>query len=187
MNVDDYPSYDGLGLAQLVHSGEVRAEELLEAAIAQNERLNPHLNVVIRPMYEEARQVVRSDLSHGPFRGVPFLLKDLLSVYAGVPRSAGSRLLVGHTPQYDSELVRRYRAAGLVMMGKTNTPEFGLLPYTEPECFGPTRNPWDLSRIPGGSSGGSAAAVAAGIVPRLVEATVAAPSAFPRRVAGCSG
>ncbi len=161
---DDYERYDALGLAALVRAGEVQPAELLEAAIARIEARNPALNAVIVPMYEQARAALAT-LPDGPLRGVPMLLKDLLATVQGVPTGYGNRLLRHIGATHDSELVRRLRAAGVLLLGKTNTPEFGLTPYTEPETFGPTRNPWDLTRSPGGSSGGSAAAVAAGMVP----------------------
>jgi amidase len=161
----EYNEYDGLGLAELVRTGEVTAGEVVEAAITRIEKLNPQLNAVIHKMYDRARAAVESGLPDGPFTGVPFLLKDLLVSYAGEPLRAGSRFFRDFVPDHDSELVRRYKAAGLVTLGKTNLPEFGLLGVTEPELFGPTNNPWDLTRSPGGSSGGSAAAVAAGMVP----------------------
>ncbi len=161
----EYDRYDGLGLAELIRKGEVSAGEVCEEAVARIERINPALNAVVRPMFELARKSLEQQLPAGPFHGVPFLLKDLLSAYAGVPLTFGSKACRNFVPSYDSELVRRYKAAGVVILGKTNTPEFGLVAYTEPELFGPTRNPWDLSRTPGGSSGGSAAAVASGMVP----------------------
>jgi amidase len=161
----EYDRYDGLGLAELIRKGEVSAGEVCEEAVARIERINPALNAVVRPMFDLARKSLAQPLPAGPFHGVPFLLKDLLSAYAGVPLTFGSKACRNYVPDHDSELVRRYKAAGLVIVGKTNTPEFGLVAYTEPELFGPTRNPWDLSRTPGGSSGGSAAAVAAGMVP----------------------
>jgi amidase len=163
----EYEQYDGLALAQLVRSREVSAAELLEAAIARIEARNPGLNAVVLTMYDRARSTLARGTPDGagPFGGVPFLLKDLLSMYAGVPTSAGNRLLRNIPAREDSEMVRRYKAAGLVIVGKTNTPELGLVPYTESEALGPARNPWDTTRTPGGSSGGSAAAVAARIVP----------------------
>jgi amidase len=163
--ITDYPHYDALGLAALVRDGEVTPAELLDTAIAQVERLNPRLNAVIETMYDRARAAVSAGLPAGPFTGVPFLLKDINIYYAGVPTRAGSRFLRDFVPARDSELVRRYKQAGLVIFGKTNTPELGLTPFTEPELFGATPTPWDLSRTAGGSSGGAAAAVAAGIVP----------------------
>jgi len=161
----DYDKYDGLGLAELVRKREVKPSELVEEAIGRIEKLNPQLNVVIYKMYDLARKVADGDLPDGPFKGVPFLMKDVLMAYAGVPLTNGSRFLKNYIPDHDSELVKRFKAAGMIVLGKTNTPEFGLVPITEPELFGPTSNPWDLTRTPGGSSGGSAAAVAARLVP----------------------
>ena len=157
--------HDGLGLAALVRSGELHPSELVEAVIARIEAVNPRINAVVAPMYDQARAQARAPLPDGPLAGVPFLLKDLLAAAAGAPLRSGSRFYRDHVPDHDSELVRRYRAAGLIATGKTASPEFGVPPYTEPELHGPTRNPWDLSKTPGGSSGGSAAAVAARIVP----------------------
>lgn len=161
----NYLQYDALGLAELVRTKQVKPIELVEAAIEHIEARNPPLNAVINKLYDQARAIAQGPLPTGPFTGVPFLLKDLLSAYAGAPTSFGNHRLRTKPAPYDSELVRRFKAAGLVVVGKTNTPELGLLPVTEPETFGPTRNPWDLTRTPGGSSGGSAAAVAAGMVP----------------------
>jgi len=158
-------SRDATAQAELVRRKEVQPAELVEAAIERIERVNPQLNAVVTPMFDEARRAAREPIPDGPFRGVPFLLKDLLAAYAGVPMSWGSRLLRSYVPMRDSELVRRYKRAGLIVLGKTNTPEFGILPTTEPRLFGATRNPWNKERITGGSSGGSAAAVAAGMVP----------------------
>src|SRR6185369_17508275 len=127
--------------------------------------INPTLNAVITPMYDEARATATAALPDGPFTGVPFLLKDLLAAYAGVRMSSGSQFLRDFTPTHDSELTARHKRAGLVITGKTNTPEYGILPTTEPKLFGPSRNPWNTARNTGGSSGGSAAAVASGMVP----------------------
>ena len=161
----DYGRYDALGLAELVRTGQVSAGELLDEALARTAAINPRINAVIHLMEARARQAIAAGLPEGPFRGVPFLIKDLLAAYAGEPLRCGSRLFREFVPQQDEEITRRYRAAGLVIFGKTNTPELGLTNVTEPELFGPTRNPWHLERTPGGSSGGSAAAVAARIVP----------------------
>jgi amidase len=161
----EYDQYDGLGLAELVKKKEVSAVEICEEAITRIEHVNPALNAVITPMYDQARQAVQATLPDGPFSGVPFLLKDLLGDFAGVAQTMGSRACKNYIPAKDSELVKRYKQAGLVILGKTNTPEFGLMPYTEPELHGPTRNPWNPDHTPGGSSGGSAAAVASGMVP----------------------
>ena len=156
---------DALDQAALVQSGEVTSAELLEAAIARAEALNPQLNSITRPLYAQARAAVSGKLPEGLFTGVPFLLKDIGASFEGVPTSAGSRLFNTQPAAYDSEVTLRLKAAGLVIFGKTNTPEFGSLPTTEPLLTGPTHNPWSLSHSAGGSSGGSAAAVAARIVP----------------------
>lgn len=161
----EYARYDALGLGRLIRSREISPIELVEWVIDAIERLNPSLNAVVCRLDEDARRAARRPLPEGPLAGVPMLLKDLLSPYAGQPFTSGSRLHKGFVPDCDAELVNRYRAAGLIIAGKTNTPEFGIMPVTEPELFGPCHNPWDLNRTPGGSSGGSAAAVAAGIVP----------------------
>ena len=162
---EEFAFMDATEQAELVRCGEVKPLELVEAAIERAELLNPKLNAIVTPMYELARAAAKGSLPDGPFRGVPFLLKDLLAAYAGVRMTSGSRSLREFIPPRDSELVIRLKRAGLVILGKTNTPEFGILPTTEPLLFGATHNPWNLDRSPGGSSGGSAAAVAAGIVP----------------------
>jgi amidase len=161
----EYDRHDALGLAALVRGGEVSAAELLEEAIQRTEAVNPKINAVIFAMYDHARRRARKRLPEGPFTGVPFLLKDILQAYAGFPLSYGSRALREWIPPVDAEVVRRFHRSGVISFGKTNVPEFGLLAVTEPEAFGPTRNPWQLQHTPGGSSGGAAAAVAAGIVP----------------------
>ncbi len=161
----DYDKHDGLGLAELVRRKEVKPSELVEEAINRIENLNPQINAVIHKMYDPAKEAAKGDLPDGAFRGVPFLLKDLVAAYAGVPMRGGSRFYNDFVPDHDSELVKRYKAAGVCILGKTNTPEYGLMPVTEPELFGPSNNPWNLTRTTGGSSGGSAAAVAAGMVP----------------------
>jgi len=161
----DYATYDGLGLAALVRTKHVTPAELVEEAISRIEKVNPQLNAVIYKMYDLARQAAEGDLPDGPFKGVPFLLNDLAVAYAGVPLRSGSRFHRDFVPDHDCEMVRRYKAAGLIVVGRTNTPEYGLVPVTEPELYGPSNNPWDLTRTTGGSSGGSAAAVAAYVVP----------------------
>ena len=161
----DYDKYDAMGLADLVKKKELTPSELVEEAIALIEKSNPRLNAVVHKMYDIGRATAKGKLPDGPFHGVPFLLKDLLDAYAGVPLTSGSRAYRAYIPKEDSEMVRRYKKAGLVVIGKTNLPEFGLLGYTEPELFGPCRNPWNTEHTPGGSSGGSAAAVAVGMVP----------------------
>jgi Asp-tRNAAsn/Glu-tRNAGln amidotransferase A subunit and related amidases len=162
---DEFAALDATAQAELVRRKEVKPIELVEAAIKRIERINPSINAVITPMFDEAREAANGPLPEGPFTGVPFLLKDLLAAYAGVRMSSGSQFLSDFTPAHDSELTARHKRAGLVITGKTNTPEYGILPTTEPKLFGPSRNPWDTTRNTGGSSGGSAAAVAAGLVP----------------------
>lgn len=158
-------SLDATAQADLVRRREVTAPELLEAAIARVEKVNPAINAVVLKMYEQARAAARAPLPAGPLSGVPFLVKDFLAEYAGVPFTEGTAYLGNYVPAEDSELVRRYKRAGLVFFGKTNTPELAVGPTTEPRLFGPTRNPWDTGRTAGGSSGGAAAAVASGMVP----------------------
>jgi amidase len=162
--MNDFSSHDATSLAELVRSGQVSARELVLDSIENIETLNPKLNAVVHKMYDRALKQAQSAVD-GPFSGVPFMLKDLLSWYEGEPIASGSRLFKGWIPPYDTEMVKRYRRSGVIIVAKTNTPEFGLTPYTEPELFGPTVNPWDTSRTTGGSSGGSAAAVASGMVP----------------------
>ena len=161
----EYERYDGLGLAELVARREVSAAELVEAAIARVEARDPRVNAVPVRTFERARAEASGPLPSGSFAGVPFLVKDLLVAVAGVRLTSGCRFLADFVPDRDAELAVRHRRAGLVMIGRTNTPELGIMGVTEPALHGPTRNPWDLGRTPGGSSGGSAAAVAAGIVP----------------------
>ena len=159
----EYDKYDGLGLADLVRKKEISAAEICEEAIVRIERINPQLNAVIT--YDLAREMVAKPLPEGHFTGVPFLLKDLLGDLAGVRQTRGSKAFKDYVTKEDNELVKRYKQAGLVILGKTNCPEFGLLGVTEPELHGATRNPWNLDHTPGGSSGGSAAAVTSGMVP----------------------
>src|SRR5688572_12659984 len=161
----EFSEFDAIGLAELVRKREISSLELCEEAIERIERVNPQLNAVIAKLYDRAIVNAKAGTASGPFAGVPFLLKDLLSPLAGVPYTSGSRLYRNFVPKHDAEMVRRYKAAGFNIVGKTSTPEFGILPVTEPVLFGPCRNPWDLSRTPGGSSGGAAAMVASGVVP----------------------
>jgi amidase len=161
----EYDRYDALGLAELVRKGDVTPAELCEEAIERIERVNPQLNAVVRPMYDQGRETASKAGTDKPFAGVPFLLKDLIFDYAGVPTSRGCKSYQNVVIDHDSEIVVRFKEAGVVILGKTNTPEFGLMGITEPQIFGPCRNPWNTDHTPGGSSGGSASAVAAGIVP----------------------
>ncbi|MFH1091527.1 MAG: amidase family protein [Pseudomonadota bacterium] len=162
---DDLAKMDATALAELVRKKEVKPSELVEAAIRRIEQVNPKLNAVVTPMYDQARAAAQGELG-GPFAGVPFLLKDLMAEYAGVRTTSGARVLKDYVSGFDSEQVVRLKRAGLIVLGKTNTPELGLVATTEPQLFGPCRNPWNTGHSTGGSSGGSAAAVAAGIVPR---------------------
>ena len=162
MRFDEYRSHDAVGLAALVAKGEVTAGELLDVATARMAQVNPQLNAVTRDLTAEARA---QPAGQGPLAGVPYLLKDLGAAYGGVPTTYGSKLFSQTPAAADSAITRLYKAAGLTIFGKTNTPEFGLWPVTESDLLGPARNPWDLSRTPGGSSGGASAAVAGGIVP----------------------
>ena len=163
--LSDYGRYDAIGLAELVRARKATPSDLIEAAIERIEALNPKLNAIVHRMYDEARKRVAGGLLSGPFTGVPYLLKDLGQLYAGQPLSNGSHLFDGFIPDHDGTLTQRLKAAGFVIVGKTSTPEMGLASTTEPRRFGPCRNPWDLARSTGGSSGGSAAMVAAGALP----------------------
>ncbi|HZZ66590.1 MAG TPA: amidase family protein [Phenylobacterium sp.] len=165
MEMPNYADHDGLGLAELVAKRAVTPLELVEAAIARIEEHNPTLNAVVYKGYDDARKWAIGDLPAGPFRGVPFLIKDLGMPVAGWPRSHGSKFARGVVDSQDGGLTTRYRAAGVVPIGKTNTPEYGITGTTESAALGPCRNPWNPGHIAGGSSGGAASAVAAGIVP----------------------
>jgi amidase len=158
---------DAVNQAALVKKGEVTPLELLEAAIERIERIDPVINAVVIRWFDHARDTARANLPGGPFRGVPFLIKDLFAGYAGQRISNGNLALKNENliSNEDTTLVSRYRAAGLVIAGRTNSPELGSMPTTEPIAWGPTHNPWDRTRSPGGSSGGAAAAVASGMVP----------------------
>ena len=164
MGISEYASYDGLGLAELVRRKEVSAVDLAEEAISRIEKHNPALNAVVTKIYDRGREAAKRPAS-GPFEGVPFLLKDILGDLEGVPTQNGSRFLSGIPAPHDATLTARFKQSGVVILGKTNVPECGLLPTTESALYGPARNPWNIDYSTGGSSGGSAAAVAAGIVP----------------------
>ena len=161
----EYADYDGLGLAALVQKGETSPAELVEAAIERIEKHNGVLNAVVYKAYDEARKIAAATLPDGPFKGVPFLIKDLGAQVKGWPRTSGSHFAQVAADEEDSELVARYRAAGMVLLGKTNTPEFGIPGVTNSEKLGACGNPWNPEHISGGSSGGAASATAAGMVP----------------------
>jgi amidase len=161
----EYADFDGLGLADLIRRKEVTPSEVLEAAFALIDKLNPKLNAIVASMRPQAERDIATGLADGPFTGVPIVLKDEYLSYAGFPASMASRLGQGFTRPYDSELIRRYKRAGLVITAKANLPEFGASVTTEPVANGRCNNPWNPDRTTGGSSGGSAAAVASGMVP----------------------
>jgi amidase len=165
MTFDEYTALDGLGLADLVRRGEVTPGDLLQLALQRLDAVNPRLNAVAVRFDDRARAQIERGLPHGPFRGVPFLLKDRHAHLKGTITTNGSRFFRDRVDEVDSELVRRYLQAGLVIFGKGASPELGQTPSTESALHGPTRNPWNLAYTAGGSSGGCAAAVAAGIVP----------------------
>jgi amidase len=162
----EFEDYDALGLAELVRRNQVTPDELLDCAIERVEARNPALNAVVMKLYEYGRKAIADGLPQGPLRGVPFLMKDLTSPVEGVRMTRGSKFFADAPPAAaDSEHVKRLKRAGLVIFGRTNTCELGLSLTCEPQLYGPTRNPWDVTRISGGSSGGAAAAVAARILP----------------------
>lgn len=187
LSIQEYIRYDASGLADLVKSKEVQPNELLEVALAITERVNPTLNAIITPMLEEAKAQLAHVNPAAPFAGVPFLLKDLLSAYAGVPMSSGSAAMKHWKPNFNSHITDRFLQAGFVIFGKTNTPECGLLAVSEPAAFKPARNPWDIKMSPGGSSGGSAAAVAARIVPAASAGDGGGSIRIPASVCGLFG
>jgi amidase len=161
----EYEQYDGVGLATLIRNDEIKAVDVCEEAIRRAEALNPKINAIITPLYDYARKALGVLPVDGSFSGVPFLLKDAHHALKGETLSYGSALLKQNVADIDAEIVRRFKQCGLVILGKTNTPEFKIGYVTEPKAFGITRNPWNPEFTPGGSSGGSAAAVAARIVP----------------------
>jgi amidase len=167
VNGEELAGLDATAQAELVRTGEASPPELVDAAIERIEAVNPTLNAVIHELFEEGRSAAEGEIPDGPFKGVPFLLKDLGAAFAGQPLHMGMQALknADFRSPVDSYLAQRFRDAGFITIGKTNTPELGILPTTEPRAYGPSRNPWDTERSTGGSSGGSAAAVASGMVP----------------------
>jgi amidase len=164
---DDFAFLDATAQAELVRTGKVSPLELVDAAINRVEKLNPELNAVIHTRFDEAREAARGELPDGPFKGVPTLFKDLGCAIEGEPYHEGMQFLkgAGYRSPHTDNLATKFFEAGFVPIGRTNTPELGLVPTTEPVAYGPTHNPWQLGRTSGGSSGGSAAAVASGMVP----------------------
>jgi amidase len=181
--------HDATGLADLVRRGEVTPRELVDAAIARIEVIDPQLNAVIHRQFDRARRDADGALPDGPFRGVPFLFKDHHGYEAGEPHHQGMRALrdAGWVAPDDSDFARRVRAIGLIPLGRTNTPELAMMGTTEPEAYGATRNPWNVGHSPGGSSGGSAAAVAAGIVPAAHANDIAGSIRIPGSHCGLVG
>jgi len=186
MDTATYSDQDGIGLAALVRSGAVSADEVLDAAIARIEQLNPALNAVVYKAYDQARQGL-ADAVDGAFAGVPFLVKDLGCPVAHMPMTQGSRYYRDYQPAEDCDLVAAYRAAGLVIVGKSNTPEFGISGTAESARLGACRNPWNTDRISGGSSGGAAAAVASGMVPVAHASDGAGSIRLPAAMSGVFG
>lgn len=162
---EQYEDYDAIGLADLVRRREVTPEEVLEAAISRAQARNPALNAIVMELYDFGRAAIAAGLPDGPLTGAPYLIKDLGAAMAGIATTGGSRFMADVVPAEDSETVKRLKAAGLAIFGKTNTCEFGMSITCEPQFYGPTKNPWDPQLTPGGSSGGAASAVAARIVP----------------------
>ncbi|MCK0198925.1 amidase [Ancylobacter sp. 6x-1] len=182
-----YEDHDATGLAALVRAGEVSADDLLDAALSRIDAHEPQLHALVHRFEDLGRQAIAQGLPDGPFTGVPFILKNTGFEMAGTVLSTGSKLFDGMVSPRDGTLVARYKAAGLVIIAKSNTPEFALSFATEPEAFGPSHNPWDISRSPGGSSGGSTAAVAAGYVPMANTSDGAGSTRLPASHCGLFG
>jgi amidase len=189
VTAEELIEHDATGLAQLVRDGDVTALELVDAAIARIEALDGRLNSVIHHQFERARREATDGPPAGPFRGVPFVLKDHGAPEAGAPHHQGMRALrdAGWRSPAGSDVASAFRAAGLVVLGRTNVPEMALMGTTEPDAYGPTHNPWDLSRSPGGSSGGAAAAVAARLVPAAHANDIAGSIRIPAAMCGLVG
>ncbi|HCP00351.1 MAG TPA: amidase, partial [Rhodospirillaceae bacterium] len=162
---DSYEEHDAVGLATLIRDGETTAAEVMEAAISRCEVRNLALNAVVMGLFDHGRAAAAGNLPVGPLAGVPYLIKDLGAALAGTPTTGGSKFMADVVPDVDSTTVVRLKAAGMAIFGKTNTCEFGMSITCEPQLYGPTRNPWDDTVTPGGSSGGAASAVAARILP----------------------
>lgn len=165
MTFPEYESYDALGLAALVRNRDIAPGEILDAMKERVDARNPTINAVVIEAYDQALAAIEAGLPDGPFAGVPYLIKDLHAPVAGLPLTHACRLYLGNVSTFDSETVARLRRAGFVIAGRTNAPELGMMPTTEPTLYGATRNPWNLAYSPGGSSGGAAAAVASGMLP----------------------
>ncbi|MEX2489156.1 MAG: amidase family protein [Pseudomonadales bacterium] len=186
MTFAEYSQYDGCGLAELIRNKDVSIKEVAETAIEKIEAINPRLNAVVWPMYDMARKSL-DHLPDGPFKGVPFLVKDLNLAWANTRLTSGSRYLKDYYVDHDAPLTTAFKQSGVVALGKTNTPEFGITGTTEPALFGACRNPWNTDHITGGSSGGSAAAVAAGLVPMAHASDGAGSIRIPAACCGLVG
>jgi len=165
MRFEEYRKHDAVSLAELIAKREVSAKEGLEAAIARAEQVNPAINAIVHKQYDQARRAISGGLPEGPLKGVPYLIKDLGFFETGEPATFGSRLFKDFVADHDTAYVTRCKKAGLVFLGRSSSPEFGLNPNTEPRLYGSCHNPWNLEYSAGGSSGGAAAAVSAGILP----------------------
>ena len=187
MKLEEYVRYDATGLAQLVRSGEVTARELAQLAAAGVEKVNPALNAVIEVFADRVDELDASDLADGPFRGVPFFLKDLGPRQKGRRQEGGSRLMQGYVADCSSFLTQQMERAGLNIMGRTTCPEYGVTGTTESILTGATSNPWDTAKIAGGSSGGSAAITAAGVVPMCHSNDGGGSTRIPASICGNAG
>ena len=187
MRFDEYRKHDAVSLAGLIAKREVTAQEVVETAIARAEQVNPAINAIVHRQYEQARKAVAAGLPDGPLKGVPYLIKDLGFLQTGEPATFGSNLFKDFVADHDTAYVTRCKKAGLVFIGRSSSPEFGLNPNTEPRLYGSCHNPWNLEYSPGGSSGGSAAAVWRAFCRWRMPPTGAARSGFQRRNAVCLG
>src|SRR3984893_14022495 len=165
MKFEEYRKYDAISLAGLIAKRQVSAKDALETAIARAEQVNPAINAIVHQQYEQARKAVAAGLPDGPLKGVLYLIKDLGFFETGEPATFGSSLFKDFVADHETAYVTRCKKAGLVFMGRSSSPEFGLNPNTEPRLSGSRHAPWTLEYSPGGSSGGAAAAVSAGILP----------------------
>jgi amidase len=165
MRFDEYRKHDAISLAELIAKRQISAEEVLEAAMARAEQINPVINAIVHKQYDQARKAIAAGLPEGPLKGVPYLIKDLGFFESGEPATLGSRLFKDFIADHETTYVTRCKKAGLVFMGRSSSPEFGLNPNTEPRLYGSCHNPWNLEYSAGGSSGGAAASVSAGILP----------------------
>lgn len=187
MQAADYLAADATALAAAIRAGHVSAAEAVQAAVDRIDALNPRINAVVETLYDGIDAQLAALDPAAPFAGVPYLVKDLHTLVQGSHLTQGSAFLAGHRSGHDSDLVRRLRRAGFIIIGRTNTPEFGLNATTEPRLHGPTRNPWNMALSPGGSSGGAAAAVASGMVPAAHATDSGGSTRIPAAACGLVG